>query len=154
MEKADVKLVREMLFKNGNKGVLDSKTEKILLLRDVLFLDKTIEIVTLCGSSKFKEQFDQANEMLTLQGKIVIPMGVYGHLMSNKEKDEKFTGEVKEKLDQLHYRKIDLSNSIYVINVNGYIGSSTRKEIEYAKKTGKRVEYLELPVDFSGDIPF
>lgn len=122
-------------------------------LASLVIADKSIERVTLCGSSKFKEQFDQANERLTLQGKIVIPMGVYGHLMSDEEKKEKFTDEVKTKLDQLHFRKIDLSDSIYVVNVGGYIGESTKKEIEYATSTGKRVEYLEPPVKFSCDLP-
>jgi hypothetical protein len=48
-------------------------------------------------------------------------------------------------LDDMHKRKIDMADAIYVINVGGYIGSSTRSEIEYAKATGKEVLYLEEP---------
>lgn len=104
-----------------------------------------IQVVTLCGSSKFKVEFDKANEKLTLAGYIVISMGVFGHLMSDEERAINFTDEVKDKLDILHYRKIDRSDSIYVINLNGYIGSSTRKEIEYARSKGKQIGYLEPP---------
>lgn len=46
-------------------------------------------------------------------------------------------------LDDMHKRKIDMADGIYVINVNGYIGSSTRSEIEYARTTGKEVLFLE-----------
>jgi hypothetical protein len=46
-------------------------------------------------------------------------------------------------LDDMHKRKIDMADEIFVINVHGYIGESTRSEIEYAKRTGKTVRYLE-----------
>ena len=50
-------------------------------------------------------------------------------------------------LDDMHKRKIDMADEIFVINVGGYIGSSTRSEIEYAQATGKKVNYLEDPID-------
>lgn len=153
MSRNDIDLCRDILQFHKNTPIRDNITGNVVNLASLVIADKSIERVTLCGSSKFKEQFDQANERLTLQGKIVIPMGVYGHLMSDEEKKEKFTDEVKTKLDQLHFRKIDLSDSIYVVNVGGYIGESTKKEIEYATSTGKRVEYLEPPVKFSCDLP-
>lgn len=96
------------------------------------------KIITLCGSTKFKEQFIEAQKRLTLEGNIVISVGLFGHSGDNEVLSE----EVKEMLDDMHLRKIDLSDEIFVINVNGYIGESTKKEILYAKETGKSVNYL------------
>jgi len=98
--------------------------------------DKNTEIVALCGSTKFKEEFEKANHTLTLEGKVVISVGVFGHT-----ENILLTKAQKEMLDKIHRQKIDMSNSIMVINVNNYISSSTRREIEYAQKTGKRVKY-------------
>lgn len=102
-----------------------------------------MKIITLCGSTKFKEQFEQANAFLTLQGNIVISVAFF-------EQTEGFeiTEEQAELLGELHFRKIDLSDEIFVIDVNGYIGNSTRNEIEYAGKTGKAIRYYsdeEIP---------
>ena len=96
-------------------------------------------VITLCGSTRFKEQFLEAQKRLTLEGNIVISVGLFGH----SGDDEVWTEGTKEMLDDMHKRKIDMSDSIYVINPGGYIGSSTRSEIEYAKKNGKEVRYLE-----------
>ena len=97
------------------------------------------KVVTLCGSTKFKDQFMQAQKELTLAGCIVISVGLFGH----SGDAEVFTEGTKEMLDDMHKRKIDMADEIFVINVGGYIGSSTRSEIEYAQKTGKVVRYLE-----------
>lgn len=96
-------------------------------------------VVTLCGSTRFKDEFYEAQKRLTLEGKIVISVGLFGH----SGDAEVWTPGTKEMLDDMHKRKIDMADSIYVINVGGYIGSSTRSEIEYALQTGKKVEYLE-----------
>ena len=96
-------------------------------------------VITLCGSTRFKEQFLEAQKRLTLEGNIVISVGLFGH-----SGDEEVWNEgTKEMLDDMHKRKIDMADAIYVINIGGYIGSSTRSEIEYAKKQGKQVLYLE-----------
>lgn len=103
-------------------------------------------IITLCGSTKFKKEFMEAQKTLTLKGNIVISVGLFGHSGDNEVwdgMDEGTYSETKEMLDDMHKRKIDISDSIFVINVNGYIGESTKSEIEYAIKTGKKVEYLE-----------
>ena len=97
------------------------------------------KVVTLCGSTKFKDAFIQAQKKLTLEGCIVISVGLFGH----SGDQEVFTEGVKEMLDDMHKRKIDMADEIFVINVGGYIGSSTRSEIEYAHRTGKAVTYLE-----------
>ena len=96
-------------------------------------------VITLCGSTRFKEQFLEAQKRLTLEGNIVISVGLFGH----SGDEEVWKEGTKEMLDDMHKRKIDMADAIYVINVGGYIGSSTRSEIEYAKKQGKQVLYLE-----------
>ncbi len=99
------------------------------------------KVVTLCGSTRFKDTFMEIQKRLTLQGYIVISVGLFGHAGD----EEVWTEGIKEMLDDMHKRKIDMADEIFVINVGGYIGSSTRSEIEYARKTGKPVRYLEEP---------
>ena len=97
------------------------------------------KVVTLCGSTRFKEEFINTQKRLTLEGCIVISVGLFGH----SGDQEVFTDGVKEMLDDMHKRKIDMADEIFVINVGGYIGSSTKSEIEYAHANGKPVRYLE-----------
>lgn len=94
------------------------------------------KVITLCGSTKFKDVFLEQQKRLTLEGNIVISVGCFGH------SGDVFTDEQKVMLDDMHKRKIDMADEIFVINVGGYIGSSTRSEIEYAKMTNKIVNYL------------
>lgn len=96
-----------------------------------------MKIITLCGSTKFKKEFEEVNEALTLLGHIVLSVGVFVHAKGLTIKPRQ-----KGLLDQLHKSKIDLSNEIFVIDVNGYIGSSTRREIEYAQFRNKQINYL------------
>ena len=81
----------------------------------------------------------EAQKRLTLEGYIVISVGMFGH----SGDEEVWKPGVKEMLDDMHLRKIDLADEIFVINVGGYIGESTRRERAYAEKTGKKVNYLE-----------
>ena len=97
------------------------------------------KVITLCGSTRFKEQFLEAQKRLTLEGNIVISVGLFGH----SGDEEVWKDGTKEMLDDMHKRKIDMADEIFVINVGGYIGESTRAEIEYAKKNGRGVKYLE-----------
>lgn len=104
------------------------------------------QVIMLCGSTRFKSEFMEVQKRLTLEGNIVISVGLFGH--SGDEEvwdgmDEGTLSKTKEMLDDMHKRKIDMADSIYVIIVGGYIGDSTRSEIEYAKANGKSVEYLE-----------
>jgi hypothetical protein len=105
-------------------------------------------VVTLCGSTRFRDQFMEAQKRLTLEGKIVISVGLFGHSGDSEVwdgMDEGTLTKTKEMLDDMHKRKIDMADEIFVINVDGYIGSSTRSEIEYAIATEKAVRYLEAP---------
>ena len=95
-------------------------------------------IVCLCGSTKFKTAFEQANYDETMAGKIVLSVGFYGHASG-----EVLTPERKLALDDLHLQKIELADEILVINVGGYVGASTKREIWYAVYQAKRVRWLE-----------
>lgn len=95
-------------------------------------------VVCLCGSTRFKEQYEKANFNETLQGRIVLSVGCFGHAQGII-----LTEQQKAQLDQLHLRKIDLADEILVINVDGYIGESTKREIAYAIAKGKFIRWLE-----------
>ena len=97
------------------------------------------KVITLCGSTRFKDAFLQEQKRLTLEGNIVLSVGLFGH----SGDDEVWTAGTKAMLDDMHKRKIDMADEIFVINVDGYIGESTRSEIEYAKAAGKTVRYLD-----------
>jgi hypothetical protein len=102
-------------------------------------------IVCLCGSTRFWREFQRASLQETLAGKIVLSIGA-----ASGTDDEHFGNlpreeydRVKAELDVLHLRKIDLADEVLVLNVGGYMGESTRREIAYAKKIGRPVRYLE-----------
>lgn len=103
------------------------------------------KVITLCGSTRFKDAFMEVQKQLTLEGNIVISVGLFGHSGDSEvweNMDEGTLTKTKEMLDDMHKRKIDMADEIFVINVNGYIGDSTRSEIAYAEQTGKKVNYL------------
>lgn len=95
-------------------------------------------VVTLCGSTRFMSEFIRAQRDETLAGRIVLSVGLFGH---NEGID--MNGPVKAMLDDLHKRKIDISSEILVVSVGGYVGSSTRGEIDYAYANGKYVRWME-----------
>ena len=102
--------------------------------------------------NKFKDEFLKVQKELTLKGNIVISVGLFGHSGDNEvweNMDEGTLTKTKEMLDDMHKRKIDMADEIFVINVGGYIGESTKSEIEYAKNTGKLV--LENGMIFEGE---
>ena len=106
----------------------------------------TYKVITLCGSTRFRKEFEEAQKRLTLEGNVVISVGLFGHSGDGEVwegMDEGTLTKTKEMLDDMHKRKIDMADEIFVVNVGGYIGESTRSEIEYAEKTGKPVRYLE-----------
>lgn len=106
-------------------------------------LDKRIyvnrPIITLCGSSKFKQTFHEVEAKLCLEGNIVLSVNLFGHA----DNLDVFNPETKSMLDDIHRQKIIMSDKVFVINVGGYIGESTRSEIEFATVHGIPVEYLE-----------
>ena len=104
------------------------------------------KVITLCGSTRFKDEFLQVQKELTLQGNIVISVRLFGHAGDFEVWENMNEGtltKTKEMLDDMHKRKIDMADEIFVINVGGYIGESTKSEIEYAREHGKKINYLE-----------
>ena len=104
------------------------------------------KVITLCGRTRFKDASFSGPKRLTLEGNIVISVGLFGHSGDNEVWEgmsEDTLTRTKAMLDDMHKRKIDMADEIFVINVGGYIGASTRSEIEYAEATGKTVRYLE-----------
>jgi len=97
-------------------------------------------IITICGSTKFKNEIEKTAHDLTLQGHIVLAPCVYHHA-----DEEELTAEEKIRLDNLHKQKINMSDAIFVVNVNQYIGESTYGEIDWAEKMKKEVYFLETP---------
>lgn len=98
-------------------------------------------IVCLCGSTKFKQQFIKANFQETMKGNIVLSVGWFGHADNEIYMP---TDSEKKKLDELHKRKIDLADELLIINVDGYVGTSTQSEIDYARNLGKQIRWLEV----------
>ena len=96
-----------------------------------------MKVITLCGSLKFQKEMMVVAEQLALEGYCVLTP-IYPISETLKRTDEQL-----EKLKEEHFKKIELSDSIYVINKDNYIGKSTKLEIEYAKKLGKEIKYLE-----------
>lgn len=100
-------------------------------------------VVTICGSTRFRAEMAEANHQLTLAGHIVLAPGVFAHAEDPAYEHAPLAEKQKEQLDAMHLDKIDASSWVYVVNVGGYIGESTRREIEYARLTGKEVIFHE-----------
>jgi hypothetical protein len=101
------------------------------------------EVVALCGSTRFRDEFREVERALTLEGKIPLPPAIYGKAEGMGDYPEK----VAKHLFDLHLDKINMSDSIFVIDVGGYMGGSTQKEIYFAKKHGKPVRYYSREKD-------
>lgn len=92
------------------------------------------KVITLCGSVRFRETFQQVQQRLTLEGSLVLCPVFFDDIQPD--------AEAKALLDQLHRQRIDMADEVLIINVDGYIGQSTRAEIDYAIRMGKPVHYL------------
>ena len=97
------------------------------------------KVITLCGSTRFKDEFMKVQKYLTLKGNIVISVGIFGHSGDSEAFDE----HTKKMLIDMHKQRIDMCDEIFVINKDGYIGENTLSEIEYARSKGKLISYLE-----------
>ena len=99
------------------------------------YIPNKYHVITLCGSTKFKKEFNEVQKQLTLLGNIIISVGCFGH------KGDNLTMEDKVMLDDMHKRKILMADEIFVIDKDNYIGSSTRSEIEFAKANNIPINY-------------
>ena len=95
-------------------------------------------VVTICGSTKFKDEILKAARELTLQGHIVLMPAIFEHT-----DNEELTPEDKVRLDNLHRQKINMSDAIFVVNKDQYIGESTFGEIDWADRMQKKIYFLE-----------
>lgn len=98
--------------------------------------------VCLCGSSKFKDEINAENARLTMEGNVVISLGLFGHADYPDYDWSTDVTDLKTKLDQLHFQKIRMAERVHVVDPNGYIGESTRREIAYAQSLGKTITYM------------
>ena len=96
-----------------------------------------IKVITICGSMKYSREMIKITEELELRKGYAVIQCAY-NIDGQKHKDADASI-----LDKIHRKKIDISDAIYVVNIDGYIGNSTRNEIEYAKNSGKEVIYHE-----------
>ena len=105
-----------------------------------------IKIVTLCGSSRFKDEFEKQENLLALQGYAVLSLNIF-----SKSDNKKLSDEELELLRLEHFKKIEISDMIFVINKDGYIGKDTVMEINFALKLNKKVKFLEekINIDYS-----
>ena len=120
---------------------MNQQTEDMYTIVDILVVKSHLpkpKIVVLCGSSRFSQAFQQANLQETLAGHIVLTIGC-----DTKSDDALRLGIVEKlALDVLHFCKIDLADEVFILNVDGYIGTSTAREIIYAKQLGKPIRWL------------
>lgn len=97
-------------------------------------------IITICGSTKFKDEIEKTAHDLTLQGHIVLAPCVFHHA-----DEEELSAEELIRLENLHKQKINMSDGIFVVNINSYIGESTYGEIDWAQRMNKEIYFLETP---------
>lgn len=100
------------------------------------------DVVCLCGSTRFREEFEQIQLELSLQGMIVLSVGCFGHRGDLPPEACQDGHPVKTNLDSLHLRKIEMASEVYVIDPGGYIGTSTRREIEHALYYRRRLRFF------------
>ena len=103
------------------------------------------EIVTLCGSTRFRAEYESEMERLTLGRKIVVGVGLYGY-----GRTPPLDAATKAMLDDVHLWKIDLADRVHIINPGGYVGESTTAEIAYARMANKRITYMVEPGQLPG----
>lgn len=100
-------------------------------------------IACICGSTRFKKEHMRAAEVLILRGYVVVMVNAWEHADRFHDPQDSDDILTKAMLDDMHKYKIAMSDLIYIVNKNGYIGESTKSEIAYAQKLGKKIEWLE-----------
>src|SRR6266567_8409949 len=105
-------------------------------------IDERPVIVCLCGSTRFSQTFQEANLRETLAGRIVLTIGCD----TKSDVGLRLSKEDKERLDELHLHKVEMADEVLILNVDGYVGMSTSREIAYAVRLEKRLRWLEAPL--------
>lgn len=96
------------------------------------------KVVCLCGSLRFQRLFDSERRRLTAQGVVVL---------GPEEVDEELTPSMRATLGELHLRRIDLADEVRIVSEDGYVGSATRREIQYALENQKTISTVEPNLD-------
>ena len=100
------------------------------------------KVITLCGSTKFEAEFAEVNQRLTMEGCVVLSLGMFS-LPDLPEYDwTADSSELRGRLVGVHLQKIRMADEVYIVDPGGYVGESTRREIAYAESLGKSVRYL------------
>jgi hypothetical protein len=100
------------------------------------------KVITLCGSTKFEAEFAEVNQRLTMDGCVVISLGMFS-LPDLPDYDwTADCSDLKGRLGAMHFQKIRMADEVYIVDPGGYVGESTRREIAYAESLGKPVRYL------------
>lgn len=113
------------------------EAQLLKIFNDPHVVVKTAKVICLCGSTRFKQAFHQAYAELSDAGNIVLSVSRLD------PQHEEINDVITRVWQEIHFRKIDLADEIFILNVGGYIGESLKKEIEYAIKIGKPIKYLE-----------
>jgi hypothetical protein len=112
------------------------------------------KVITLCGSTRFETEFAEVNQRLTMDGCVVISLGMFGLPDLPGDDWTANSSDLKGRLDGLHLQKIRMADEVYIVDPGGYVGDSTQREIAYAESLGKPVRYLSRErVARAGDGP-
>ena len=112
------------------------------------------KVITLCGSTTFETEFAEGNQRLTMEGCVVLSLGMFS---LPDLPDDDWTADssvLKERLAGVHFQKIRMADEVYIVDPGGYVGESTRREIAYAESLGKPIRYLSREhLARTGDVP-
>ena len=113
------------------------------------------KVITLCGSAKFEAEFAEVNQRLTLEGHVVISLGMFSLPALPDDDWTVDSSDVKGRLGRVHLQKIRMADEVFIVDPGGYVGESTGREIAYAESLGKPVRYLsrERPAPTGDSFP-
>ncbi|HEV7203094.1 MAG TPA: hypothetical protein VGN18_00720 [Jatrophihabitans sp.] len=100
------------------------------------------KVITLCGSTRFEAEFAKVNQRFTMEGCVVISLGMFSLPELPNYDWTADSSDLKGRLGDVHFQKIRMADEVYVVDPGGYVGDSTRREIAYAESLGKPVRYL------------
>ena len=100
------------------------------------------KVITLCGSTKFEAEFAEVNQRLTMEGCVVISLGMFSLPDLPGYDRTADCSDLKRRLGAMHFQKIRMADEVYIVDPGGYLGEATRREIAYAESLGKPVRYL------------
>ena len=149
-EETKEKKIKEKIVTTKEPKKVVKKEKNIMPKKEEKEVEKKYKIVTLCGSTKFKPEFEKITEKLTIQGNIVLAPGEYtgfNNINPDSKEMTQLDDDTIEMLKDLHKEKIRMADEVLIINKDGYIGETTKEEIQFALSIGKPVFYIENSVE-------